>query len=308
VFDLQGSADLLVDDPDRVVALLVEKLGFPVPDPRWVHDRPNLGYKAIHCRVNRDVATAPTTVEVIGPGTYDFSLDAHNAAYFSMQQHRPVKTHGNVAGTADIEDVVSRLGRRHLPFRVLEPGEHLPYPIVFPGATDDPITYDPTVDGGLYLELIALDAFRISAPREPTSDLTPGALIRVESRSWIVDDLDATLAALDENIGWQSHDPVQVLPRSNCRRAVFAASTANSAAIEILEARSSDGDVGEFYGSFGAGPYAHCLGVHDVAAAADELSSRAVAFRWLQDDDRGDRIMVAPSELEGLRFELVEAS
>ena len=30
------------------MALLVGKLGFPVPDPRWVHDRPNLGYKAMH--------------------------------------------------------------------------------------------------------------------------------------------------------------------------------------------------------------------------------------------------------------------
>jgi hypothetical protein len=307
VFDLQGSADLLVDDPDRIVALLVEKLGFPVPDPRWVHDRPNLGYKAIHCRVNRHVAAAPTTVEVIGPGTYDLSLDAHNAAYFSMQEHRPVKTHGNVVGTADVEDVMRRLGRNHLPFRLLEPGEHLPYPIVFPGATDDPITYDPTVDGGLYLELIALDAFRIPAPSEPTSDLAPGALVRVESRSWIVADLDATLAALDRNIGWQPQDPVQSVPRRNCRRAVLAASTANSAKIEILEARSSDGDVGEFYGSFGPGPYAHCLGVHDVAAAADELCSRHVAFRSVPDDDRGGRIIVAPSELEGLRFELVEA-
>jgi hypothetical protein len=307
VFDLQGSADLLVDDPDRVVALLVEKLGFPVPDTRWVHDRPNLGYKAIHCRVNRDVAVAPTTVEVIGPGSYDLSLDAHNAAYHSMQEHRPVKTHGNVVGTADFDGVMRRLGRRRLPFRLLEPGEHLPYPIVFPGGTEAPITYDPTVDGGLYLEVIPLDAFRIPARREPTARPAPGELVRVEARSWIVADLDATLAALDRNIGWPAGGPVRADPQRNCRRAVLSPSTANSAAIEILEARSSDGDVGEFSGKFGPGPYAHRLGVHDLPTAADAFSGRGVAFRWERAED-GDRLVVAPTELDGLRFELVEAA
>jgi hypothetical protein len=307
VFDLQGSADLLVEDPDRVVALLVEKLGFPSPEDRWVHDRPNLGYKAVHCRVNRDVATAPTTVEVIGPGRYDLSLDAHNAAYFAMQSGRPVKTHGNVVGTADLDDVRERLDRHHLPYRLLEPGEHLTYPILFPGATADPITYDGSVDGGLYLELIALDAFRIpSVPRDP-SCATPGALVRVHARSWLVADLDAALVALAENIGWEPDSPVETVEERNHLRATLRPSLDTSAAIEIVQPRSPDGDVGAFFASYGPGPFAHCLGVYDLHETARALADRGVSHRTIQGHrGRADRVLIDADELDGLRFELIE--
>jgi hypothetical protein len=306
VFDLQGSADLLVDDPDRIVALLVDKLGFPPPAERWVHDRPNLGYKAVHCRVNLDVAAAPTTVEVIGPGVYDRSRDPHNAAYFAMQRGRPVKTHGNVVGTADIDAVAARLRGRGLPYRMLEPGEHLKYPILFPGATADPITYDPSVDGGLFLELVALDAFRIpSAPRDQPAP-RPGDLVRVSARSWVVADLDAALTALDRNIGWQPDAAVETVEERNCLRATFRPSMPASAAIEIVQPRSRHGDVGGFFAEYGAGPFAHCLGVNDLVAAADRLTARGVAHRVVEGEHgRADRVLVDPRELDGLRFELV---
>ena len=309
MFDLQGSADLLVEDPDRVVALLVEKLGFPPPEDRWVHDRPNLGYKAVHCRVNRDVAAAPTTVEVIGPGRYDASLDAHNTAYFAMQAGRPVKTHGNVVGTADLDDVRKRLDRRHLPYRLREPGEHLPYPILFPGATADPIAYDRSVDGGLFLELIALDAFRIpSLPRDPPS-VAPGALVRVHARSWIVGDLDAALVALAENIGWEPDGPVETVEERNHLRATLRPSMDTSAAIEIVQPLSPDGDVGAFYAAYGPGPFAHCLGVYDLHTTTQALADRRVGHRTIQGHrGRTDRVLIEADELDGLRFELTQTS
>src|SRR3954462_8869666 len=102
------SADLSVEDPDAVAALLVATLDLPQWRPNWVHDWPENGYRAYFLRAQGDRAMAPTAVEVIGPhpdGGWTLPL----RSLHRMQGDRPMKTHNTVFSVPDPEDCVRRL-------------------------------------------------------------------------------------------------------------------------------------------------------------------------------------------------------
>ena len=67
MFDTLLSADLSVDDPDRVASVLVDKLSLPEPQPSWMHNWPETQYRAYFLRANSRRVGAPTAIEVIGP-------------------------------------------------------------------------------------------------------------------------------------------------------------------------------------------------------------------------------------------------
>jgi len=308
MFDVQGSADVLVRDPDSIVDLFVSKLDFPAPKPRWIHDWPERGYKAVHCRVNPTVREAPTTVEVIGPGPYQ-PEDPHNAAYFALQSPRPMMTHGTVVGTDDFEELVNRLRSRGVPFRHHAPQEVLAAPVIWPGVTYDPFRYDPTYDGGLFLEIIPLSAFRLpegTADTPVVPECEEGAVVRVLSRAFLVDDIYASLKAVETNIGWTSDAPVVEETADGCLQAFILPTIRTSSALELLQPLNPDLPIGQYYGTFGAGVHRLRFAVRGLDAKAAALDARDVHYVHSRLDDGRERLAVDPEELQGIHVEFLE--
>jgi hypothetical protein len=161
VIDLLMSGDLLLDDReavDRVVQLLVDRVGLPEQRPTWGHDAAE--YKAMFFRVHRRLAVAPTTIEILAGGPI-------NEAALRGQRARPVRAHATVFASRSFDDVLSHVeanGVRHL---LYPPDESLPFARLWLGVSEDDDQYDPTVDGGLRIEVLPYEGLR--NPRSPST-------------------------------------------------------------------------------------------------------------------------------------------
>ncbi|MDB5982177.1 MAG: lactoylglutathione lyase, partial [Pseudomonas sp.] len=70
-----------------------------------------------------------------------------------------------------------------------------------------------------------------------------------------------------------------------------------------------DGDAGLYLNSWGPGPYYIRIGVHGLAAKADDLRARGTKFQWIESSEAvGGKslIRIDPKELDGQLFEFEE--
>jgi hypothetical protein len=306
VFDALITADVLVDDVNATVARLVDVLGLPTPRPSWTHDFPGYSYKATFCRVHPSLAVAPTLFEVMSAAPADgpepagvAPADASIAAWFAAQGQRPVYTHATVFGTAAFQDVVARLRANGVRHRVEPVTPELPFPRLFLGTSaEEPAQYDPAVDGGLFLEIVPLD---VVGPRaaSPDVEVTPGTMVRIVARTFLVTDLDATVGALRRSLGWPDH--VSVEEHADGRHLRLVPTLATSASLDLVE--PTGGRLGTFFARYGPGPHAIRIGVHGLDAKLAELQSRGVDYEVV---GTGPTVEVDPEALGGIVVEMCE--
>jgi hypothetical protein len=248
---------------------------------------------------------APTLFEVIGPAPANGPApagvppaDANLAVCVALQGPRPVYTHATVFGTRNFSGVVAQLranGTRH---RVDPVTAELPFPRLFVGMTaEEPTTYEPGVDGGLFVEIVPLDV--VGARPAPAGVHPPGTMVRIVARTFLVDDLDATLTALRRSLGWPDGAAVEEGPDG--RRATLVPTLPTSASLELVEPTA--GRLGEFFGRYGPGPHAIRIGVHGLEVKLDELRARGVRHHVV---GPGPTVEVDPDALGGIVVELCE--
>jgi hypothetical protein len=154
VFDLLMSADMMLSDPDGMADILVKKLGVH-GHPKWRQAFDGHPYIAHFLRVHKSLAVAPTRIEPQchldqpNPGDpmfHDFleSLKAYQGS------HRPMVTHSIVlAARGDkFDQLVEKLMRRRLRFRMAQRTPDMPFDRLWLGATPEDPHYHPSVDGG----------------------------------------------------------------------------------------------------------------------------------------------------------------
>src|SRR5262249_15277486 len=142
----------------------------------------------------------------------------------------------------------------------------LPFPRLFLGMTADDLTgYDSAVDGGLFVEVVPFDV--VNARAAPVAPLVPGTMVRIVARTFLLADLDATLAALRCTLGWPDHIDIEMRPDG--RRVVLAPTLPESASLELVE--PTGGRLGDFYDRYGAGPHAVRIGVRGLEVKLEEL-------------------------------------
>src|SRR5205823_14216238 len=93
MIDLLMSGDVLLQEPadvDRLVGLLVERVGIPEQRPTWGHA--STGYRAMFVRIHKLFFVAPTTIEVLADG-------GTNPAAFAARRNRPVRPHATAFAT-----------------------------------------------------------------------------------------------------------------------------------------------------------------------------------------------------------------
>src|ERR1700722_4879446 len=239
MYDLLLSADLMVADPDAAAELLVRRLGI-LAHANWRQAFPTHAYIAHFLRVHKSLAVAPTRIEL--QGHVEISVppaDPFFPAYLSslidyQGPHRPMKTHATVLTTSDVDATVSLLSRRRVPFRIAPRDQAMAFDRIWVGVTPEHPQYHPDFDGGLCIEIIGTaplqmppETFGDVAP-EPLG-LTPGGMVRVTARGYLVRDLDVALRALSANLAWEPAGPVESLSGEGYRLARMAFDVGHSA-------------------------------------------------------------------------------
>ncbi|QCG68150.1 lactoylglutathione lyase [Pseudomonas veronii] len=320
MFELLMSADMMVPDPDGMTEKLVHKLGI-FKHERWRQAFDNHPYIAHFLRVHKSLAVSPTRVEpqwhLDRPNPGDPLFHEFLESLKNYQgRHRPMTTHSIVLATHGhkFDALVEKLMSRRLPFRMAQRTPEMPFDRLWLGATPEKPHYQPSVDGGLCIEIMPMEPLQMPAetfaePAPQARDPQPGEMIRVTARGFLVRDLDDTLRRCSTNLDWEPSGPVQTLRSEGYRRARMGFTLANSAVLDIIEATQWNSDAGLYLNSWGPGPYYIRIGVHNLAAKAEDLRARGTAFTWIESSEAvGGKslIKIDPQELDGQLFEFEE--
>lgn len=320
MFELLMSADMMISDPDGMTDLLVKKLGVN-SHPRWRQAFDNHPYIAHFLRVHKSLAVAPTRIEpqvhldAPNPGDPLFHEFLESLRDF-QGRHRPMMTHSIVVATHGhkFDALVERLMRRRLPFRLAQRTPEMDFDRLWVGVTPENPRYEPSVDGGLCIEIMPMEPLQMppetfATPAPQARDPKPGEMIRVSARGYLVRNLDETLRRCSANLDWEPEGPVEELSREGYRRATMGFTLPNSATLDVIEPTRWNGAAGTYLNSWGPGPYYIRIAVNGLAAKAADLKERGVNFRWIEDCEAvGGKplIQVDPSELRGQVFEFEE--
>lgn len=317
MYQLLLSADLMVEDADKTADLLVTKLGL-AGHPNWRQAFPGHPYVAHFLRAHKSLAVSPTRIEPQGhldaPNSGDpmFPAYLHSVAAF-VGPHRPIKTHATVLVTDDFGGLVERLSRRRAPFRIARLTPEMPFDRLWVGCTPERPEYEPSVDGGLCIEVMPLAPLQLpqavfeTPPPEPREG-RPGDMVRVVGRGFIVRDLDDVLRRLSSNLGLEPKGHVRHVASEGYKLARITFGLPHSASLDLIEPTAWDGEVGRYLHNWGPGPYYARISVNDLEAKAEDLASRGVRFERRPETEAagGPRLVVDPAELDGALFEFVQ--
>lgn len=322
MFDLLMSADMMLPDPDGMAELLVARLGVHA-HPKWRQAFDGHPYIAHFLRVHKSLAVAPTRIEPQwhldepnhgDPMFHDFleSLRDYQGRY------RPMTTHSIVLSLRQdkFDLFVQKLMDRRLRFRMAQRTPDMPFDRLWLGATPEDPRYDPSVDGGLCIEVMPLEPLQMPAevfqtlrpvPRDPK----PGDMVRVTARGYLVRDLDHTLFTISKNLDWEPGDPVARFDREGYRRARMRFGIGHSATLDLIEPTRWSGDTGVYLNAWGPGPYYIRIAVNDLTAKAEDLKACGTRFVWIEACEATQGrplIRVDGAQLRGQLFEFEEAA
>jgi hypothetical protein len=289
VFALLINAEVIVEDVAVAERVFVDALGFPNPRESWSGTLSSAGFSFLFARVHPSLKVSPTRIEAMAVAPIDPGIEPFLPHLLAAQGRRPWKTHGNELATSGIDAVVARLERNGCRFHTMPKEDGYPFVRLWLGWTaDDPGAYRPDVDGGLMFEICETDSLMQGPPlweARPDPVLPPGSMIRVVRRSWIVEDLDDSLASMERNLGWRARLGPEIDRGVGCRRAVFGFAHPRSAELELLEP-VAPGEVRDSLETWGPGAWTIGIGVNDVVAKAEDLRHRGTTFASYESDGR----------------------
>jgi hypothetical protein len=281
MFDLLINAEIIVDDVGIAEKVFVDALGFPEPRQSWRGTVTSAGFSYLFARVHPSLKVSPTRIEAMAVAQIDGDVEPFLPKLLAAQGGRPWKTHGNELAVSEIDTLAACLERNGCRFFTMPRQEGYPFVRLWLGWTADDVgAYRPDVDGGLMFEICETESL-LQGPalweQQPDPVLPPGSMIRVVRRSWIVKDLQDSLALIDRNLGWRPGFGPETDPATGCRRAVFDFVHPRSAELELLEPVAA-GEVRESLDAWGPGSWRIRIGVNDLAAKAADLRHRGTAF------------------------------
>ncbi len=317
MYDLLLSADMMVPDPDGMAELLHKKLGIH-KHPNWRQAFETHAYIAHFLRVHKSLAVAPTRIEPQvhldkpNPGDPFFREHLHGLSAF-QGVHRPMQTHSVVLTMTNenLGVLIDKLQRRRQPFRLAQRTPDMGWDRLWVGLTPENPHYQPSVDGGLCIEVIPTEPLQLPSdiynnpPPEP-KEPKPGENVRVTARGFIVRDLDDTLRRCSANMDLEPAGLTQDLRKDGYRRARIGFALPHSATLDVVEPTRWDSNVGLYLHNWGPGPHYIRIACNGLEAKADDLTQRGVKFSWVRESeavDGRDLLRIDPAELEGQVFE-----
>lgn len=312
------SGDMMVHDADHMADLLMRKLGIH-GHPNWRQGFGNHPYVAHFLRVHKSLAISPTRIEPQGhldkPNHGDPMFPVFLKSLEEFQgEFRPIKTHATVLIVDDLGQIIERLERRRQPFRLAQITPEMPFDRLWVGCTPEDPRYEPSVDGGLCIEIMETGPLQLPAdalldpPPEPRG-LKDGDMVRVVGRGFLVRDLDDTLERLSANLDLEPNGPVKLLNTAGYKVAQVGFEMVNSATLDIIQPTKWSSDAGRYLHNWGPGPYYVRISVNGLKAKAESLKANGVSFTWTDESeaaDGGPLIRIDPAELDGVIIEFVE--
>ncbi len=306
--DCMFSADLMIGDTRKTANLLVDRLGLPALRSSWTDEGRSLD-ELIYLRAYHPLsAAAPTSIELVSNSLYS-TMGIRPAAEGRQAADRPVRTHATVLITKHYPELIERLRAENVRHCDMPDPDGLSR--CWFGVEDltptDPgrNEYDPDSDGGLFLEVISWQGTIIAARGPIPVNVAEGGITRVVARTYLVPDIDATMASLRRALDWP--DPsVEVADTSELRYATLQPAMPESAALELVQPRGAGGRHGAFFAVWGGGPHAIRLGVNGLPAMGDDLRRRGTPTALAEAPDGEPVLLVEGDTLDGAIFEFVE--
>ncbi|MGD9793078.1 MAG: hypothetical protein AB7V43_06330 [Acidimicrobiia bacterium] len=314
-FDLLGSASFLVEDGEATCEAMVSALGFPPPKPQWILPPNPYGLAPRFMRPTLDTVQCPTPIEVVQltppwPGAAADQVQIQIEAIKRSQGSRPVKVHATDVAAVDAMEWAGRF--RHLGLvhwvHVSTEGE----PRVWVGVDpDDRTRYDPSLDGHLHVEVLPTSVLRLrpetfEPPPFDAANAEPGTMVRVAWRTFLVADLDCTLATVERLLGWRSRTGVEH-GDGGARRAHLDFRLPTSTRLELLQPATGS-DEHAVLAEWGEGPWSMTIAVHDLEAKTLDLRRRGTEHAWVETGFATPQriVRVARAATPGCAFDLVE--
>ena len=313
VCDFLFSADMLVPKPREAIDQMIETIGLRRPGPRAYVDYEHSGWDCVFALVNPAWEVGPTRLEVIGPKQYADTPELSRAQLISsVQGAKPCKTHATVIATPRMDELVAhvrRLGLRHW----LEEGSgETSFPRLWMGIEDEGFVYQPDADAGLIIEVLPSDSAAFTpklflTPPPVPVDPVPGQMVRILSRAYLVDDIEATVRVLGRNLLWEAEGEVIDDDEAGYRRVIMSRNHKQGAALKLLQPLREATALGEYYRQWGGGAYAIRVAVHDLVARREQLNSAGTQFVDLPPTaTEPARVCVDPAATARMPFEFVE--
>jgi hypothetical protein len=325
MYDFLITSDFMVPDPDYQAELFMKHLGVhghakwrlgPEVMPTGSEaDQPFLSH---FLRVNKSLAQAPTRLQTQAhfkvKKPVDPVFEPHLESLAAFQgEFRPMKTHSITVAYNDIAELIERLTRKKLRFRIAPLDEYLPFERVWTGVTPQDPRYLPDVDGGMMFEFhpgwpLGHPAETYEEPYPEPEDPAPGEMIRLVARSMLTADLDESLQRLADNLDWEPTGPVRVFEDEGIKCATLGFNLQHSGTIDLVEPTRWACDTGKFIATWGPGPYYTRIAVNGLDAKAADLDERGTTYTWMPESETvgGRRIQVDPEQLDGKLIEFVE--
>jgi hypothetical protein len=317
LYDLLLSGDLMVHDADRMAGQIVHKLEVH-GHANWRQAFPGHPYVAHFLRPHKSLAISPTRIEPQGhldaPNQGDPMFPVFLKSLEAFQgEFRPIKTHATVLVSHDISAVVEMLQSKRLPFRLAKLTPEMPFDRLWVGCTPENPVYEPSVDGGLCVEVIPLQAILLpddafSSPPPRPRDPKEGDMVRVVGRGFLVRDIDDVLRRLSRNLEWEPSAGVETLKDEGCKIARMGFNLGTSATLDVIEPTQWDSPGGRYLHNWGPGPHYIRVSVNGLKAKAERLKALNVAYEWIEESEavEGALIRVDPAEFDGAIFEFCE--
>jgi hypothetical protein len=313
-FDALASADFLVPDRDAAVEMVQRVVGLGPPKPRWSHGGPGAGHVVTFCRANRSLGVSPTLIELIQPESVDPARSIGDvvpnvSGLAALQGDRPLKSHGAPVASSAIPELIERAraaGVRHW----VQPGnDRYRLDRLWYGITgDEPSAYRAETDGGLMLEVVPtatlmLPEGSLDAPPDASGADEADNMIRTLSRGFLVDDLDRSLAAVAELVGWEPERGPET-GDGGARRALLGFRAPRSARLELIQPAPGTTEA-QFLARYGQGIWHARIAVRDLDAQADDLRRRGTPFSTLRTGfaDPETVLRISPDATPGCLFE-----
>jgi hypothetical protein len=315
-YDMLHAADFVVDDVDAACRSAVSVVGLPEPRPDWFQRFPGYGYEAVFARVTPSRSTAPTRLELIAdaavPLDGDMSIPrSYISAMAGLQGTRPVKTHATVTTSSRMDDLLEHVRSSGVRHRVDPPSAALPHERLWIGVTpEEPDNYCPDDDAGLIFEVIPTDCLRlrpeIFALEPGDGGVEEGAMVRIDARCFLVNDMAATIETLERRLLWTCSSCIAD-PATKASRARMDVAIPSGATLELVQPGGSLGPEREFLSRYGPGAYSVRILVNGLDAAIEDLRQRGTRFEEFGGDAIAPRaVRIEGSQTPGMLFELAD--
>jgi hypothetical protein len=122
------------------------------------------------------------------------------------------------------------------------------------GVTGNNPYYEPSVDGGLSIEVMEPGSLQLpedtwADPPPSPKDPAPGETIRIVSRGYLVEDLDDVLRRLSLNLDWEPVGLTEDIAEEGYRRARMSLALPHGSDVELIQPTRFDCDAGRFLGA-----------------------------------------------------------